>query len=197
MLQVLMRNWWALALRGVASLVFGLIAILFPGITIGALILLFAVYAVVDGVFAIIAGIRAAERHERWWPLALEGVIDILAGIVVFLWPALSLIVLIYIIAAWAVISGAALLGAAVRLRALRGDWLLAVNGVISVLLGVLLFLSPIAGAIVLAWWVGAYALLFGVLLIILAFQLRRWRAQPPGGLPPELSRAPGAPPLP
>jgi uncharacterized membrane protein HdeD (DUF308 family) len=174
MLQVLMRNWWAIAIRGVAAVVFGLIAILFPGITIGAFILLFAAYAFIDGVFAIIAGIRAAEHHERWLPLALEGLIDIAAAIVVVLWPELTLVVLGYVVAAWAVISGAALLAAAMHLRRLRGDWLLVVNGIVSLLLGAVLFLAPFAGAVLLAWWIGAYALIFGVLLLAVAFQFRR-----------------------
>jgi uncharacterized membrane protein HdeD (DUF308 family) len=175
MLQVLTRNWWAIALRGVAAIIFGLIAIVFPGITIGAFILLFAAYALVDGVFAIIAGIRAAEHHERWLPLAFEGLIDIAAAIVVVLWPELTLILLGYVIAFWALISGVALLGAAFRLRRLRGDWLLVANGIVSLLLGVILFLVPIAGPVLLAWWIGAYALIFGVLLLTVAFQLRRW----------------------
>jgi uncharacterized membrane protein HdeD (DUF308 family) len=176
MLDVLARNWWALALRGLFAILFGLVAFLFPGITLEVLILLFAAYAAVDGVFAIIAGVRAAERHERWGALVLEGLIGIAAAAVAIAWPALTLIALVYIIAAWAIVSGVVLLAAATRLRPLHGEWLLAINGIISILLGVMLFVSPIAGAIVLAWWIGAYALFFGVMLIVLAFRLRRHR---------------------
>jgi uncharacterized membrane protein HdeD (DUF308 family) len=176
MLDVLARNWWALALRGLFAVLFGLVAFFFPGITLGALILLFAAYAAVDGIFAIVAGVRAAERHERWGALVLEGLIGIAAAAVVIAWPALSLIVFVYIIAAWAIVSGAVLLATAIRLRHLHGEWLLAVNGIVSILLGVMLFLSPIAGAIVLAWWIGAYALIFGIMLIVMAFRLRHYR---------------------
>ncbi len=88
MAQVLIRNWWALALRGVFGILFGLVAFLFPGITLGALILLFAIYAVLDGLFAIVAAIRAAERHERWGVLLLEGIAGIVAGLLAFVWPA-------------------------------------------------------------------------------------------------------------
>src|SRR2546422_6869616 len=115
MAQVLIRNWWALALRGVFGILFGLAAFLFPGITLGALILLFGVYAVADGVFAVVAGVRAAEHHERWGTLLIEGIAGIAAGVLTLVWPALTAVVLLYVIAAWSAIKGALKIATAIR----------------------------------------------------------------------------------
>lgn len=178
MAQVLARNWWALALRGVLGILFGLAAFLFPGITLGALILLFGVYAVVDGVFAIVAGIRAAEHHERWAVLLLEGIVGIAAGVLTLVWPALTAVVLLYVIAAWSVIKGGLKIAAAIRLRrTIRGEWLLGLNGAFSVLFGVLLVAMPVIGLLTLVWLIGAYAVIFGILLLGLAFRLRKHQA--------------------
>jgi uncharacterized membrane protein HdeD (DUF308 family) len=175
MAQVLIRNWWALALRGIFGILFGLAAFLFPGITLGALILLFATYAVLDGVFAIVAGIRAAKHHERWGPLLLEGIAGIAAGVLTFGWPALTAVVLLYLIAGWSILTGVLEIAAAVRLRrTIQGEWLLGLNGAFSVLFGILLVAIPVIGLLTLVWLVGAYALVFGLLLLGLAFRLRR-----------------------
>jgi uncharacterized membrane protein HdeD (DUF308 family) len=175
MAQVLIRNWWALALRGVFGILFGLAAFLFPGITLGALILLFAIYAVLDGLLAIVAAIRAAERHERWGVLLLEGIAGIAAGILAFVWPGVTAVVLLYLIAGWSIITGGLEIAAAVRLRrTIQGEWLLGLNGAFSVLFGILLVAIPVIGLLTLVWLVGAYALVFGVLLLALAFRLRR-----------------------
>ncbi len=174
MLSVLTRNWWALALRGVVAIVFAIIAFALPGLTLEVFVLVFAVYAIVDGVFAIIAGMRAAEHHERSWPFFLEGLLDVAAGVIIVLWPGLSLLALVIFVGVWAVMTGIALLIAAFGLRRLHGEWLLIVNGIASLLLGIFFLISPIAGVLVLAWWIGAYALLFGVLLIALSLRLRR-----------------------
>ena len=173
-MDVLVRNWWAVALRGVFAILFGLAALFLTQATLGALVLVFAVYMFVDGVFAIISGVRAAERHERWGAFILEGVLDILAGIAAFLFPGLTLIVLIFMMGAWAILSGGVMAWAGFHAAHGRG-WLIAA-GVISVLWGVLLFVAPIAGAVVLTWFMGGYALAFGVALLILAFRLKRGR---------------------
>ena len=115
--NLLVRNWWALALRGVAAVIFGIIAFALPGVTLTVLVLFFAAYLLVDGVFALIAGLKAAEQHERWGALALEGMLDLVAGAAVVMWPGLTLVVFIYMAAFWAVVSGIALLVAAFRLR--------------------------------------------------------------------------------
>jgi uncharacterized membrane protein HdeD (DUF308 family) len=185
---VLVRNWWALALRGVAAVLFGLIAFLMPGVMLGAIVLLFGAYSLVDGVFSIIAGIRAAERHERWWPFALEGLLSIIVGLIAFLMPAAAAFALLFVIAAWAIITGVLRISAAIRLRKeIRGEWMLILNGALSVILGIFLIFLPGAGFVTLVWWLGAYATIWGITLIALAFKLRAHRnrlgsARPVGG---------------
>lgn len=172
--SVLTSNWWVLALRGAAAILLSVVAFLLPGLTLEVFVLIFAAYAIADGVFAIIGGVRAAESHERSWPFFLEGLLGVAAGIVIVLWPGLSLLALVIFVGVWAVATGIALLIAAIRLRRLHGEWLLVVNGIVSLLLGAYFLLLPIAGIIVLAWWIGVYALVFGILMLVLAFRLRR-----------------------
>jgi uncharacterized membrane protein HdeD (DUF308 family) len=183
MVTQLARNWWALALRGLLAVVFGLLAFLWPGITIAVLVALFGAYALVDGIFTVVAGVRSAGESERWWVLVLEGVVSILAGVIAFFWPGLTALVLVYVIAAWAVLTGLFEIIAAVRLREqIEGEWLLGLSGVASVLLGVALMIMPIAGAVAIIWVIGTYAILFGVLLIALAFRLRNLGGQSRAG---------------
>lgn len=173
MIDILARNWWALALRGVVAIVIGLVAFLWPGITLAALVLLFAAYMLVDGVFAIIAGVRAAAHHERWWPFVIEGILDLAAGAIAALWPGIALLTFIYLAGFWAIFSGVALLAAAMRLRA-HGEWFLVLSGIVSLLWGVVVIFWPIAGEIALAWWIGAYAIIFGVFMLSFALRMRR-----------------------
>jgi uncharacterized membrane protein HdeD (DUF308 family) len=183
MTTVLARNWWALALRGVLAVLFGLIAFLMPGITLAAIVLLFGAYAVVDGIFAIIAAVRAAERHERWWSLALQGVVDILAGIIAFVWPAATALALLFLVAFWAIVTGVLEIVAAVRLRReIQGEWLLILSGILSVAFGGVLLALPAAGILVIVWWIGAYAIVAGVVMIALAFKLRGRQHRAPVG---------------
>jgi uncharacterized membrane protein HdeD (DUF308 family) len=174
MIHILMRNWWALALRGAVAVLFGLVAFALPGVTLTVLVLFFAAYLLVDGIFALVAGLRAAERHERWGALALEGILDLVAGVLIVMWPGMSLLAFVYIVAFWAIVSGIALLVAAFRLHRQHGEWLMILAGVASVAWGVLIVLFPIAGLLVWAWWIGAYALVFGIAMLVLAFRLRR-----------------------
>jgi uncharacterized membrane protein HdeD (DUF308 family) len=176
-LDLLVRNWWAVALRGVFAILFGLAAIFFTPATIGALVLVFGIYMLIDGVFAIVSGVRAAERHERWGLFILEGLVDLLAGLAAVFMPGLTLIVLIYVMGGWAIVTG--VLMAAAAFRAVHGKGWLIAAGVISVIWGILLFIAPIAGALVLTWFIGGYALFFGIALLILAFRLRRGRTSP------------------
>jgi uncharacterized membrane protein HdeD (DUF308 family) len=172
--MVLARNWWALAVRGVLAIVLGLIAFLQPGVFLTSLVLLFGAYALVDGVFAIIAGLRAARRHERWWPLALEGLVDIVTGLVVVLLVGAATLAFLYLIAAWSIVTGLFRIAAAVRLRKqIEGEWLLIANGVLAVIFGVVIALSPMAGLVAVAWIIGMYAILFGIILLALGFRLR------------------------
>ena len=172
---ILAKNWWSLVIRGIAGVLLGVITFLWPGITLGALVLLFGAFALIDGVGSIVGAIRASRMDERWGALLIVGVAGIVAGILTFLWPGITALALVYIIAAWAIIAGVFEIAAAVRLREyIEHEWLLALTGVLSVVFGVLIATTPLAGALVIAIWVGAYAFVYGVLLIALGFRLRK-----------------------
>ena len=181
---VLARNWWAVGLRGVFTILFGLGAFLLPGITFAVLVLLFGGYALVDGVLAVVASVRAAERHERWWPVLLEGVAGILAGLLTFLWPGLTALLLLYLVAGWAIVTGILKIVAAIHLRrAIKGELILALNGIVSLLVGLFLVALPGPGILAAIWWIGGYAVFRGIMLIALAGRLRshHLRDQRPG----------------
>jgi uncharacterized membrane protein HdeD (DUF308 family) len=174
MVVVLARSWWALALRGLAAVLFGIMAFAWPGMTLGVLVLLYGAYALVDGVLAIIAAVAGRTSGMPWWALLLEGVLGITVGILTFAWPGITALVLLYLIAAWAVATGVFEVVAAIRLRReIRGEWLLALSGIISVLFGIALVINPVGGALAVVWLIGAYAIAFGILLIALGFRLR------------------------
>ncbi len=170
----LARNWWALAVRGVLGILFGLIALFQPGATMLSLVLVFSAYALVDGIFAIIASVRAMSHQERWGLLLLEGIADIIAAAAAFLWPGLTVLAFVGIVAGWAIVTGGLLLGSAFRLNIDHGRWWMALSGIVSILYGVVLIWAPLSGAVVLTWWIGAYAIIFGASLIMLAFRLKQ-----------------------
>ena len=173
---VLARNWWSLVIRGLAGVLLGMLSLALPGITLGALVMLFGAYALIDGIMSFIGAWRASKAHERWGALILEGVVGILAAVATLLWPAITAISLVYVIAAWAIVTGVLEIAAAIRLRQhITGEWLLALAGLASVIFGVALMANPLAGALVLAIWVGVYALVFGTMLIGLGLRLRTW----------------------
>ena len=173
MAAVLIGNWWALALRGVFAILFGVLAILWPGMTAVVLVLLFGAYALVDGVFALIAALRLARQHGRSGGLLLEGILNLVIGIICFVWPGPALVALVYLIAIWAIVTGVALIAAGLALIRLAGEWLLILGGALSILLGIVLFVQPAAGVVALSWWLGIYALLFGIMLLSAAFRIR------------------------
>src|SRR5918999_1005610 len=176
-LDSLTRNWWAIVLRGIAGILFGVITFFAPGISLAALVLLFGAYAFADGVLAIVTAVRR-RGTGRGGLLLLEGLAGIAAGIVTLLWPGITAIALLYVIAAWALVTGAFEIAAAIRLRkVITGEWLLALSGVLSIALGVLLVLAPGPGALALVIWIGAYAFVFGALLVALGFRLRALRS--------------------
>jgi uncharacterized membrane protein HdeD (DUF308 family) len=185
-LPVLSRNWWALALRGIVAILFGLAAFFLPGITLAVLILLFGAFALVDGIFAIVAAVRTHRRNERWWLLLVEGVLGVLAGVVAFLWPGLTALALLYLVAAWAIITGVLEIVGAIRLRKeIEGEWALILGGILSVIFGVLLAALPGVGILALVWLIGAYAIVAGVLLLAAALRARRSeKASPREGMP-------------
>jgi len=177
-------NWWSVLIRGLLAIIVGIVALAMPGITVVALVFVFAAYAFVDGVLSLIGAVRAVSSHERWGSLLIEGIAGIAAGGVTILWPAITALALVYVIAAWAIVTGIFEIAAAMKLRRhISGEWLLALSGILSVIFGVLIMVAPIAGALVIAIWFGAYELVFGALLAALAFRLRAWgKAVPSGG---------------
>jgi uncharacterized membrane protein HdeD (DUF308 family) len=174
------RNWWVFLIRGIAAVLFGILAFMSPGLTLAVLILMFGAYALVDGIFSIIAGIAARNEVERWWWMIIVGVAGILTGILTFVWPGMTALVLLYIIAAWAIFAGIAQTMAAIRLRKeIEGEWALILGGIASVIFGVLLILVPGAGALASIWIIASYAIIFGIVMIVLAFRVRGLRAAP------------------
>jgi uncharacterized membrane protein HdeD (DUF308 family) len=174
MRAALARNWWALALRGVIGIVFGLYALFATAATILSLVFVLAVYLVIDGDLAIINSVRSAQMGGAWGLLLLEGLVDILMGVIAFLFPAAAVTAFVLVLAAWALVSGVLMVMAAFRLDAAHGRLWLGLGGVASLVFGVALVVAPWIGAFVVTWWLGAYALVFGIALLIFAFQLRR-----------------------
>ena len=171
MLDALAKNWWAMALRGVAAVLFGLLTFLLPGITIATLVLLFGAYALVDGLFNIVAFFRVASHH---WALLIEGIIGVIVGILTFAWPAITEIALLFLIAFWAIFTGVFEIVAGIRLRrVIANEWLLLLIGALSALFGILILMAPRAGALAIVLWIGMYAVMFGIVLLALAFRLR------------------------
>jgi uncharacterized membrane protein HdeD (DUF308 family) len=167
----LARNWWLIALRGVLGVAFGLLALILPFATILALVLLFSAYMLVDGVFAIYAAVRAARQGENWGFLAFQGAVSIVTAVLAFLLPGLTVFAFVLLIAAWSIVTGCLMLAAAVRTD--DGRWWLMLGGAAATAFGILMILAPLAGAVVLTWWLGAFALVLGIALITLAFKLR------------------------
>lgn len=173
----LARNWWALALRGVCAILFGLMAFAWPQITLVVLVLLYGAFALVDGCFALVTVILGPHTRRNWWPLLVEGVTGIAIGLITLLWPGITILVLVYLIAAWAIATGVFKILAAIRLRReLEGEGWLALSGVFSIVFGLILIVAPVEGELAIAWLIGAFVMGFGVLLLALAFRLRRWQ---------------------
>jgi len=173
MSAVLAQNWWLIALRGVFAILFGIVAFAAPGAVMLTLALFFAAYLLVDGVVGIAAAVRAARSHERWGLLLAEGALNIVMGLIAAVIPVSAVLAFVFVTAAWALITGGLMLAAAFKLTQAHGRLWLALGGIVSVIWGVLLVIAPLVGAVVLTWWLGAYALVFGIALLVLAFQLR------------------------
>jgi uncharacterized membrane protein HdeD (DUF308 family) len=164
----------ALIVRGIVGVVVGIIAFLWPGITIAALVVIFGVYAIVDGITNLVLGFSRTGAHGRWAHV-LQGVVGIAAGVLTFMWPAISALVLILFIGAWAIITGVFEIVAAIRLRqVITGEWMLVLSGIVSILFGVMVFAFPLAGAVGISWILGAYAMTAGIILISLGVKLRK-----------------------
>ena len=172
--SALHRSWWLLLLRGIAAVAFGVLTFVWPQISLLTLIMVYGVYALIDGVLALIAAIRGGGFVPRWW-LALGGVVSILAAVVAFAWPGLTALVLVYLIGFWSILRGVLEIIGAIRLRnEIANEWTLGGAGALSVIFGLILVFMPGAGALGLLWLIAAWAVLFGLLLIWVAFKVRK-----------------------
>ncbi|BBF91883.1 HdeD family acid-resistance protein [Blastochloris tepida] len=170
---MLAKNWWAILIRGIAALAFGLCAFVLPGATLVSLMVFFAAYAAVDGVFSIVAAVRAARLGEQWATLVFDGLISLTAAAILVIWPDISIQALIVLLATWAIMTGLLEIGAAFRLKTEHGRVWLGLAGVASVLFGVALIVAPFVGALVVTWWLGVYAAVFGLTMVSLAITLK------------------------
>ena len=174
MLEDLSRNWGWVALRGAVAVLFGIFAFIWPGITLAALVIVFGAFVLADGILALIAAFKVRDRGKPFWSLVIVGLLGVAAGVVTFLWPGMTALLLVTFIGAWAFVMGIFEIVAAIRLRKeIEGEWLMILSGVLSVLFGLFVFFQPGGGALALIWVIGAYAIFFGVLLIVLAFKLK------------------------
>jgi uncharacterized membrane protein HdeD (DUF308 family) len=177
----LTSNWWALALRGILSILVGILAITRPGVTLAAIVLLIGAYMFVDGVFAIMASLRGMRTGDRWGWMLVEGILGIVAGLIVLRTPATGAIVLLWLVAFWAITHGIAEIAAGIKLRKIiEGEWLLILAGVLSLGLGLYVLMRPGVGLLLLATWVGVYALFTGIVMLMLAFKVRKWTHEHP-----------------
>lgn len=179
--RALSKYWWALVLRGVLAIVFGILCFTQPDMTLAVLVLFVGAWLLVDGVFTIVHGFKA----EKKWPHFLYGALGVAAGLVTFLSPGLTALSLLVLIGVWSIFKGAMEIYLAIRLRRdIEREWLLVLAGALSVLFGVLVLVNPGSGALAVLWLIGLYAVLFGILLLFLGFRLRGWKETPAEAAP-------------
>lgn len=169
LVDALSKNWWVALLRGIFAVLFGILAFALPALTLAALVLLYGVYALADGLTALWVGGKA----RSWW-LLLSGVLGVIVGILTFIYPGITAVALLYLIAAWAIVRGIFEIISAIRIRRIiSNEWIFILGGILSIVFGGVLVANPVAGALAMVWVIGAFALVFGVLMIVLAFRLR------------------------
>lgn len=169
----LARHWWAIMLRGAIAVLFGVIALAAPGAVLLSLAFLFGIYLMIDGIIGLVASVRAVAAHGHWGALLAEAVLNMLMGLIALFIPGAAVLAFVLLMAAWALISGGLMLAVAMKLHASHGRWWLVLGGVVSLIWGVLLVAAPLMGAVVLAWWLGVYAIVFGVGLLGCGWRLR------------------------
>jgi uncharacterized membrane protein HdeD (DUF308 family) len=173
-MERLSANWGWVALRGLLAVVFGVLAFVWPGITVDVLVIFFGAYALVDGAFALVGAWRASHEGRRWWAFLFEGLVGIAAGLIALFATGLAALTILYVIAAWAIVTGLLEIAAAIRLREeINNEVSLALSGLASVIFGAILLIWPAAGILALVWLIGAYAIFFGLMLLWLAFKVR------------------------
>lgn len=178
LLKRIAQNWWVLLLRGVSAVLFGILALAWPGVTLLFLIILFGVYALLDGLTSIFAGVTGGDGGS-WWQMILTGLLSVAAGVIALAWPGETAVVLLIIIGAWSIVRGIAEIGAAIRLRSMvNNEWLLILSGVCSILFGIILFARPRVGALAVLWIIATYAIVGGIVLIGLSLRLRALKSR-------------------
>ena len=175
LIETLKRHWWVPVIRGIAAILFGVIAFAYPGLTVALLVLLFGAWVLVDGVFRVIGAIGHRASDKEWGFDLIIGIVGIIIGFLTFHAPAITALALIIYIAAWALMIGATEIALAIKLRReIKGEWFLILMGLVSIIFAVMLLWNPLPGALALVWLIGSYAIVFGILGIILGFRLRR-----------------------
>jgi len=179
MANLLSRRWWVLLLRGLIAIAFSILLWLQPVISIAVLVLLFGAYALSDGILGIWIAIAGRKEYEDWWTFLLWGIISVIVGILTFIKPGITALMLLFYIAIWAITTGILEIEAAIRLRKeIKGEWLLFLGGLISMAFGILLMVRPLEGALAVFWFIGTYTLIFGIILVILALKTRSFGKQ-------------------
>lgn len=175
MIEMVINKWWVFLLRGLAAIAFGLVTLIWSRITIQVLLILFGAFVLLDGIFSLVAGILSIRTDKRWWEMLFSGVLGIAIGLLMFAWPNITGVVLLYFIGAWAVVIGIMDILIAIQLRReIEGEWIMIMDGIFSVLIGVLLFLFPGTGALAAVWLIGLFAVAVGIIFVILALRLRK-----------------------
>ncbi len=168
------RNWWLILLRGLAAIAFGIMCFVWPAVSLLVLVFLWGAYAIIDGAAALVSG-----AQSRWWSMVAVGVVSVLAGLIAFFWPGITALALLYLIAAWAVVRGVAEIAAAIHLRRqIENEWMLILGGAVSILFGVLIALFPGAGVLSVLWVIGVFAIVFGIVAVVLSLRLRSLRRE-------------------
>jgi uncharacterized membrane protein HdeD (DUF308 family) len=170
----MIRNWWAFILRGAIAVIFGILAFFWPGITIAALVFLFGFYVLLDGIFAVYSAIRALGKGQSWFFLVIEGILGIVAGIITIVWPAITALVLVFIIGFWAILTGVMEIMTAIRLRReITNEWALGIAGAISIIFGIIMLIWPGSALLSFAWLIGLFAILFGISFIAIGWRFK------------------------
>ena len=175
----LARNWWAIILRGAIGVLFGIVALTTPGAVLLSLAFVFGIYLVIDGAIGLIATLRAVRVHRQWHALLAEAVLNIIIGLIAMLMPAAAVLAFVLMMAVWALISGGLMIAAAIRLHLSHGRWWLLLGGIASLIWGMFLVAAPLAGAVVLTWWLGIYLIVFGSALLVCGWKLRAQHLPP------------------
>lgn len=177
LVRVMANNWWVPLLRGIAAVIFGLMALFWPGLTVYFLLIVFGAYAIFDGIMATIVAFQRKSEDDRWWSWALDGFLSIVIGLMALFWPVATALVFVIWMAAWAVVTGVLRIIAAIRLRKeIAGEWALGLSGLLLIIWGGLMAMIPAAGLLSIAWLIGLFALLIGAVMVVLAFRLRGMR---------------------